>query len=752
MARKEEGNAEIKRLINLVQDYAEEHRYAFITPEFMFLILLDDKKCARVIKALSKDRDKNTTVDRLKKEVSEYIEQYVEKVDKIDEIAATSAYSKLLSATVSQGGMRVMEPDSLCMLQMLLVDKEQATSWFLSRHGIYEGDVFSYLSELRKNGGSDDADDDTRVAKYAVDLTAMAKAGRIDPLIGRKPEIQRITQVLARRRGSNIVLVGEPGVGKSAVVEGLALNIVVGDVPQSLQDKKVYCLDLTSMVAGTKYRGEFEERLESFLKEIAGKDDIILFIDELHTIVGAGSSEGAMDCSNILKPYLSRGELHVIGATTYDDYKNKIEKDKALCRRFKKLDVAEPSKDETLGILKGLRKKYEEYHGIKYGDDILQSIVDLSGRYVIGRFFPDKAIDVMDEIGAKYRSGLAQGKEATQADVEAVICSMANLPSISVKADDKDRLKDLGDRIKTNLFGQDEVVDKVCRQVRMAKAGLSNPGKPLTLFLTGSTGVGKTEFAKTLASELGIGFTKLDMSEYQEDYSVSKLIGASAGYVGYEQAGALTEPLIKNPNQVILLDEIEKANHSVYDLLLQVMDDGRLTDNHGREASFKNAILIFTSNVGCANADQMSASVGFVKPEGGEGVRKQKAVEEAFKKKFSPEFRNRLTDVFYFKPLTGEVMEMIVDKNISRLEKALADKNVRISIDKKAKKLIADRASAENAGGRPVERIVNSEVSERIADEVLFGVLSENGGSANVVEKNGGIAVEFAKPKTRKTK
>ena len=488
MARKEEGNSEIKRLINLVQDYAEEHRYAFITPEFMFLILLDDAKCARVIRALSKDRDKDATVGKLKKEVAAYIDECVEKVDKIDEIGATNAYSKLLSAAVSQGGMRVMEPDSLCLLQMLMVDKEQATAYFMSKHGIYESDVFAYLSDMRKNGMDGTEAGNARVSKYAVDLTQMARDGKIDPLIGRQKEIQRITQVLARRRGSNICLVGEAGVGKSAVVEGLALNIVIGDVPESLQDKKVYCLDLTSMVAGTKYRGEFEERLEEFLKSVAGKEDIILFIDELHTIVGAGSSEGSMDCSNILKPYLSRGELHVIGATTYDEYKNKIEKDKALCRRFKKLDIAEPSKEETVGILKGLRKKYEDYHHIKYSDEILESIVDLTSRYVIGKFFPDKAIDVMDEIGAKYRSGLAKGDAATQADVEAVICSMANLPSISVKADDKDRLRDLGDRMKTNLFGQDDIVDKVCRQIRMAKAGLSNPGKPLVLFLTGTTG------------------------------------------------------------------------------------------------------------------------------------------------------------------------------------------------------------------------------------------------------------------------
>ena len=384
--------------------------------------------------------------------------------------------------------MRVMEPDSLCMFQMLFADPDQASAWLLSQHGIFEHDVQEYISKKRSNGDDKEHAGSGYLAKYAVDLTQAARDGKIDPLIGRKAEVERITQVMSRRKSSSCVLVGDAGCGKSAIVEGLALNIAIGDVPKSLENKTIYAVDLTSMVAGTKYRGEFEERLNELIKEVAGNEDVIMFIDELHTIVGAGSSEGSMDCSNILKPYLSRGELRVIGATTYDEYKNKIEKDKALCRRFKKIDVREPSADETFQILQGLRKKYEDYHGIKYSDDVLRHVVDLSGRYVIGKFFPDKAIDVIDEIGAKYRSGLKEGTEATMEDVEAVICSMANLPSISVKSDDKSRLKDLGDRIKTNLFGQDEVVDKVCRQVRMAKAGLSNPGKPLVFCLQGPTG------------------------------------------------------------------------------------------------------------------------------------------------------------------------------------------------------------------------------------------------------------------------
>lgn len=531
--------------------------------------------------------------------------------------------------------------------------------------------------------------------------------------------------------------------GKSAIIEGLALKIANGDVPNSLADKTIYALDLASMVAGTKFRGEFEERLENTIKEAAENESAIIFIDELHTIVGAGSSEGSMDSANILKPYLSRGQLKVIGATTYDEYKNKIEKDKALCRRFKKIDVAEPSKEETYMILKGLKPKYEEFHGIKFNDDVLQHAVNLSAKYVIGKFFPDKAIDIIDEVGAKYHSGIKKGKAATKGDIEEVVCAIANIPKISVEIDDREKLRTLGDRIKGNLFGQDEIVDKIVRQVRMSKAGLANANKPLNFMLLGASGCGKTELAKTLAKELGIGFTKFDMSEYQEEYSVSKLIGSAAGYVGYEQSGALTEPLIKNPHQVILLDEIEKANKSVFDLLLQVLDEGKLTDNHGREASFKHAIILMTSNIGYANASLMSKSVGFTKEEGDDTKRTTKAIEEAYRKRFSPELRNRITDAFCFNSLNDTVMGMIVDKNIRVLQEALNSKSVTVSLSDGAKSYIVNRAVAEKAGGRPVERIVNSEITEKIADEILFGALADKGGKIDIDEKDGAISLQF---------
>lgn len=734
---------EIKRLVNQVQDFAEKHKYAYIIPEEMLYILLSDAKCVELIKALTTDKNKAKAVSELKKEVSQYIEENVEKATDISNISLTGSYSKLLHDAVSQASMRSMEADSLCVFIMLFNDKEQASSYFLSKHGIFEDDVQEYVRKMRdKTGG---AVGTTYLAKYAVDLTQFARDGKIDPLIGREKEVERVAQILARKKNSNPVLVSDPGVGKTAIVEGIALKIANGDIQNSLKDKVIYALDLPAMVAGTKFRGEFEDRLENTIKEASSNENIILFIDELHTIVGAGSSEGSMDSSNILKPYLSRGQLRIIGATTYDEYKNKIEKDKALCRRFKKIDLAEPSKDETFQILQGLRPKYEEFHGIKYSDDVLQRTVDLSARYIVGKFFPDKAIDIIDEIGAKYHSGIKSGTEATCEDVEEVVCSIANIPKISVETDDKAKLKTLGDRIKTNLFGQDEIVDKIVRQVRMSRAGLGAKGKPISVMCCGSTGCGKTELARTLANELGIGFTKLDMSEYQEEYSVSRLIGSAAGYVGYEQPGALTEPLIKNPHQVLLLDEIEKANKSVFDLLLQVMDDGKLTDNHGREATFKHAIIIMTSNVGYAGASTMSNSLGFTKSETDDEKRTKKAIEEAYKKKFSPEFRNRLTDVFYFNNLNEQVMGMIVDKNIRNLQTALDDKNVTVNLSDNAKKWIVDKAVAEKAGGRPVERIVNNEITEKVADEILFGELADNGGSINVDEKNGEITLEFVK-------
>ena len=532
--------------------------------------------------------------------------------------------------------------------------------------------------------------------------------------------------------------------GKSAIVEGLALRITQGEVPDSVKDKQVYALDVSSMLAGSKFRGEFEERLQNVIKDCASNPNIILFIDEIHNICGAGGNgDGSMDASNIIKPYLSRGELHCIGATTYEEYKKHIEKDKAFCRRFKKIDIGEPNIEETCKILFGLKDKYEEFHHVKFEDEIIKYIVTLSDRYIIDRAFPDKAIDIMDEIGAKYHSGLLQGEFVTKKDVESVICAIANIPKIEADDNEKEKLKTLSFKIKENLYGQDEIVDKIVRQIRINKSGMGNKEKPIfSAIFIGSSGTGKSELARQLASALGIGFVKLDMSEYSEEYSVSKLIGSAAGYVGYDQPGALTEPLIRQPHCVILLDEIEKAHHNVYNLLLQVLDEGKLTDNHGKEANFRNAIVLMTSNIGCNDADNANSPIAFT-PNDKDLLNKQnKILGDTFKQQFPPEFRNRLTNVFYFNPIDKVSMGMIVEKNIKRINQALKDKLVNISIADDAKKYFVDKAFEEKAGGRPVERLIDEYVSEKVADEILFGKLS-NGGNVTINYQNSEIVLNY---------
>lgn len=744
----EENNerfSEIKHLVNLVQNFAEINKYAFLVSEMMLLVLTEDDKCRKCMLSVAAAEEKSNLMNGIHNDLLEYINENVERTKSSDGIHETPAYVRLIQASISAGAMRGIEPDSLCAFQMVFADRDSACAAILSKYGIYEENVIKYITEYRKQKISDHTKHEF-LEQFAINLTSLAKDGKIDPLIGREKEVRRVIQILSKRKSCCPILLGNPGTGKSAIVEGLALKIAEGnDLPKSLIGKEIYAIDLTGMLAGTKYRGEFEARLEGVIKELAADENSIAFLDEMHMIVGAGSSEGAMDCSNILKPYLSRGQIRVIGATTYDEYKNKIEKDKAFCRRFKKVDVPESSPEDTVKILRGLSKKYEEFHGVKFPDEVLEKAVSLSGRYLLQKFFPDKAIDVIDEVGARYRSGLKDGDTVTVSDVEEVVCEMANIPKITVEEDGKEMLQNLGENIKKELFGQDETVDKIVRQIRMERAGLKNRNKPLGFLELGPTGCGKTELARVLAKELKIGFTKLDMSEYREEYSVSKLIGSSAGYVGYEQAGALTEPLIKNPHQIVLLDEIEKANASVYNLLLQVLDDGRLTDNHGREASFRNAIVIMTSNVGFADAEQMSRSMGFDSDDEKHQERQRKAVEDAFRKRFSPEFRNRLTDVFYFNPLNEQTMAMIVDKSIRRIQDAVSEKKIEIAVSDEAKEWFVKKAMEENCGGRPVERLVDSEVSERLASEILFGKFSDgNGGKVSVDFKNEKIELLFS--------
>ena len=716
---------ELKKIINEVQDYVEKEKYAYIVPEHLFVVLLNDKKCVKMLKELTGDEE---CIEKLKTVSELYIEKMVEKTDNVTNIQPTNSYSKISQNTIALCAMRSSPPNSLNLFAGLFAEKdENAAIFFLSSIGITEEKVREYIREKRKDNEDDDAGGGNCLSKYAMNLVKLAKDGKIDPLIGREKEIERVIQVLAKRRSNNPIICGENGSGKTAIVEGLALKISKGEVPDSMKDKVVYALDMAGMLAGTRYRGEFEERLQNTIKEVIKKKNVILFIDEIHNVCGAGSNDGTFDASNILKPYLSRGELHCIGATTYDEYKSKILKDKAFSRRFKKIDCLEPSKEETVAILKVLEKHYQDFHGVSFNDDVIQYIVDLSDRFLTERFFPDKAIDIMDEIGAKYHSGIKTGNEATKEDVENVISSMANVPKITVEDNEKERLKNLASNIKSNLFGQDEIIDKMVKQIHMSKAGLANVGKPISALLCGKTGVGKTEFARQLASALGINFVKLDMSEYSEEYSTSRLIGSAAGYVGYEQAGALTEPLIKNPHSVVLLDEIEKANENVYNILLQVLDDGKLTDNHGREASFRNAIVLMTTNVGFRNVEQTKKNLGFVSTEKQLEDKVEKLLKDELTEQFSPEFRNRITNIFYFNNLDEKSMKLIVDKNIRRINNCLKEKHVSVSISDKAKDWVVKEAMKENSGGRPVERIVDSQISEKISEEILFGKLVNGG-------------------------
>jgi len=542
-------------------------------------------------------------------------------------------------------------------------------------------------------------------------------------VIGRKAEIERVIQILHKKRACNPLLVALPGVGKTAIVEGLAQRIANGEVPKSLKDVKLLSISLGSMIAGTKYRGEFEERLKEVIDAVKNDSDTVLFIDELHTVCGAGSAEGALDASNILKPHLTNGDFRVIGATTYEEYRKNILKDKAFARRFKKIDVGEPSNAETLEILKGLRESYQEFHKIEFSDEMLEKIVELSARHISEQYFPDKAIEVMDEIGSRYRSRLKKGRKCTLEDVEEVVSGIANIPVDKLRNDGKGTVLTLNDELKKEIYGQDEAVEKIVQHLKIARAGLVDKGKPLGVFaLVGATGVGKTELVKQVARHMNSEFVRLDMSEYSEKNSVSKLTGTSPGYVGFEQAGALTEPILRNPDSVVLFDEIEKADPSIYNLLLQVMDEGRLTDNNNRVADFTRTVIFMTSNVGSGAEQYARQSIGF--DEDNLDDRKMELSMEEMKKHFPPEFRNRFTDIIRFNPLDENSFRMIVDKAIRKLNGMLEDRRIHVWLTEEARNDIARRAMDEHLGGRPVERIVNKDVSEKLVDRMLAGGLS----------------------------
>ncbi|MDD2888981.1 MAG: ATP-dependent Clp protease ATP-binding subunit ClpA [Aliarcobacter sp.] len=718
---------ELRSIFTQAVGYAKSSKHEYLTLEHVFLMLIHDQTIENLFVDLGVDTNK------LFSDIKKYIDENTPKLPKdiVDEpmetISLTSTIEYMVSHVQTSGKTNANVED---MFVAILKDEKSYASYLLKKLGIQRVDILEEIAHKEpdeENSLENDNDLDNKVLeKNSTELVSIAKKGDIDPVIGRNTEISRVIEILSRRKKNNPILVGEPGVGKTAIAEGLALEIAQERVPEFLLKAKVFSLDMGSMIAGTKYRGDFEKKLKSLLKEVAKIPNAILFIDEIHTIVGAGSVGGsAMDASNILKPMLANGKLRCIGATTFSEFRNDFSKDKALSRRFAKVDVNEPSIEDSITILEGLKSKYEEYHGVKYSKGAITSAVELSKKYITDRFLPDCAIDVIDEVGASKKISLASELKTksvsnitiTTKDVESIIAKMAHIPERSATKSDLTLLKSLEKNMQKRVFGQDKAITTIVQSIKRNKAGLGLDKKPIGSFLfTGPTGVGKTEVAKELSSQLGIHFERFDMSEYMEAHTISRLIGAPAGYVGFEQGGLLTEAIRKHPHTVLLLDEIEKAHPDLMSILLQVMDNAELTDNSGNKADFQNVVLIMTSNLGATEANVM----GFAKNE---KLNENKAIN----KFFAPEFRNRLDAVVTFDSLSIDIVTKVAGKFIEDLEKQLVDKKIKIEISAKAKKELATLGYDRAMGARPLNRVISDKIKNPLTDEILFGKLKKGG-------------------------
>jgi ATP-dependent Clp protease ATP-binding subunit ClpA len=719
---------ELERIIGNAVREVKLRQHEFLTLEHLLYSYTLDASGQSLLAGCGVD------VDRLRKQLVQFFMDHLDVNPRPEhEIVQTVSVQRAMQRAIlhiqSAGKEQVHAGD---FLAAMLEEEDAFAVYYLKAQGLTRLTVLEYISHQLPEGGSG-GEAETReegkqsaLEKYTVDLVERAREGKIDPLVGREEELKRTLQVLARRKKNNPVFVGDPGVGKTAVAEGLALKIARGEVPEQFAEARIFALDMGSLLAGTKYRGDFEARLKGVISELKDIEGAILCIDEIHTIVGAGStSGGSMDASNILKPVLSSGELRCIGSTTYEEYKNHFEKDRALSRRFQKIDIVEPTVAESEKILLGLRPYYEDYHGVKFQPSAISAAVELSARHINDRFLPDKAIDVIDEAGAIFvLSGEKnRRKSVTRRDVEEVVARMARIPSSRVSASDRDRLARLEEDLGARVFGQKEAVEMLAQAIKRSRAGLGNPERPLGSFLlTGPTGVGKTELARQLSECLGVGFVRFDMSEYMEKHAVARLIGAPPGYVGFEQGGLLTEAIRKTPHCVLLLDEIEKAHMDMFSILLQVMDHATLTDNNGRKSDFRNVVLLMTSNAG---AREMSGNaIGFrAGAEEDRGLRGLAAVE----KLFSPEFRNRLDAIIPFHSLTQDIMEKIVDKFMAELGTQLAAKNVTIELSPEARSWLARKGFDPAFGARPLGRLIQRELKDRLADRILFGELSGGG-------------------------
>jgi ATP-dependent Clp protease ATP-binding subunit ClpA len=734
----------LEECLNNAFKFAHENNHEFVTTEHLLLCILNNQDALNVLLAC------DVNIDILEAELKEFISKNCpEKKDETVEIQPTLSFQRVIQRAVfhvqSSGTGEVSGAN---VLVALFSEKESHSVYLLKKQGMTRLDAVSYMSHGEGVTEDESFDEFTQesssskesgyLGKYALNLNKEAEENRIDPLVGRDKEIERISQILARRSKNNPILVGESGVGKTALIEGLAKNIVEKSAAPSLQESIIYSLDMGSLLAGTKYRGDFEKRLKGILKELANIPNAILFIDEIHTIIGAGAtSGGVMDASNLLKPVLGKEGIKFIGSTTFKEYRTIFEQDRALSRRFQKVDLVEPSVQETIKILEGLKKKYEQHHELKYSKASLKAAAELSAKHINDKFLPDKAIDVIDEAGARLRLNLnIKRKTVNEQDVERVISLMAQIPEKSVSTKDRVSLGKLEEDLKRVIFGQDEAIQKLSNSIMMSRAGLGEEEKPIGSFLfSGPTGVGKTEVSRQLAKILGVELIRFDMSEYMERHTVSRLIGAPPGYVGYDQGGLLTEAVTKNPHSVILLDEIEKAHPEVFNVLLQVMDHGMLTDNNGRQASFRNCVLIMTTNSG---AMEMSReSMGFQKQDNTTDG------SEAIKKAFSPEFRNRLTSIVQFGALKTEVIHTVVDKFLTELQAQLDEKRVVLEVDSKARSWLAENGYDEKMGARPMQRLIQNEIKQKLAESILFGDLAKEGGVAKVSVKKEKLDIKF---------
>ena len=739
-------DSELEKNLNDAFKLAHKKKHEFVTVEHLFLLLLDNNEALEVLNYCSAD------VEALQKNLETYITETTPVISEEDdpEIQPTLGFQRVLQRAVfhvQSSGKK--EVNGANLLAAIFSEKESHSVYLLQQEGITRLDVVSFIShgkddeEFEEESLTEDknkkARDSSALEAFTLNLNQEAIEGKIDPLVGRKAEVERVIQILARRNKNNPLLVGESGVGKTAIAEGIAKLIVENKVPELVKDSTIYSLDMGALLAGTKYRGDFEKRLKLVLKELEEKGNSILFIDEIHTVIGAGAtSGGVMDASNLLKPALSKNTLRFVGSTTYKEFRGIFEKDRALSRRFQKIEVLEPTVDETIKILKGLKSRFEKHHNIKYTENSLKAAAELSSRYINDRYLPDKAIDVIDEAGAKQQllPKSKRKKTISEIDVEKIVASIARVPEKTVSSSDKVSLEKLEENLKRVIFGQDQAISSLAASIKLSRAGLGLVEKPVGSFLfSGPTGVGKTEVSKQLALIMGIEFIRFDMSEYMERHTVSRLIGAPPGYVGYDQGGLLTESVTKHPHSVILLDEMEKAHPEVFNILLQVMDHGTLTDNNGRKADFRNVVLVMTTNAGAH--DMSRASMGFnAQDHTSDGA-------EIIKKTFSPEFRNRLDAMITFNPLSIEVIKTVVDKFLVELQAQLDEKKVQLEVSEKARDWIAEKGYDKTMGARPMQRLIQENIKKPLAEEILFGQFSSKGGVVYVDQEEDRLSLKF---------